>query len=135
MNASLVTRQNPMSTQQDGLVIYMAAVRALHSDDPTIRRPAIAALLELARRGLGTVRANAERALTQEFGPYAVTEGLSGCSAPIEVVDVCDGKCRSCVWLWLDQPESAVPHASVVTTDRDPQPAVSGACPPYKAVA
>jgi len=124
-----------MSTQQDGLAVYMAAVRALHSDDPTVRRPAISVLLELARRGHGSVRANAEQALTKEFGPYAVSEGLQGCSAPIEVVDACDGNCRACVWLWLEPPELALLHASVVEPDRDPQPVASTDCPSYKAVA
>lgn len=134
MNGSLVGK-SPMSTQQDGVAVYMEAVRALQSDDPAIRRPAISVLLELARRGQGAVRTNAERALTREFGPYAVSEGLPGCSAPIEVVDVCDGNCRACVWLWLDKLGPALPHASVVSADLDPQPAASGECPPYKAVA
>lgn len=122
MPASLFDK-SPMSAQQDDLAVYMAAVRALHSDDPTVRRPAISVLLEFARRGQSVVRAHAEGALTQEFGPYAVSEGLSGCSAPIEVVEGCDGNCRSCVWLWLNQPDSQ--RASVVLEDLDSQPAES----------
>ena len=123
MSASFLFDKSPMSTQQDDFAVYMAAVRALHSDDPTVRRPAISVLLEFARRGQGVVRAYAERALTQEFGPYAVSEGLSPCSAPIEVVEVCDGNCRCCVWLWLNQPDPDSQRASVVLADLDPQPA------------
>jgi hypothetical protein len=102
-----------MSALKDELDALLAAIRALQSDDPTIRRPAISMLLELARLGHGLVRAEAELVLTEEFGPYAVSEGLSGCSAPIEVVDACDGNCRSCVWLWQ--------HAAVLPTELDPQ--------------
>ena len=46
---------------------------------------------------------NAERTLTKEFGPYAVGEGLPSCVAPIRLVEECDGNCRSCEWLWLNQ--------------------------------
>jgi hypothetical protein len=99
-----------MSAQKDELDPLLAAIRALRSDDPTIRRPAISMLLNLARQGQG----RSGRVLTEEFGPYAPSEDLSGCSAPIETVHGCDGNCRSCVWLWLDRPSSilAAPIAS-----------------------
>ena len=94
---------------------YFAAACALRSDLPAVRRPAITALLQLARQTTGPIRANAERVLTEEFGPYAVTEGMSPCSAPIRLVEECDGNCGSCAWLWLDpqpipeEPATAVP--------------------------
>ena len=37
MSASFLFDKSPMSTQQDDFAVYMAAVRALHSDDPTVR--------------------------------------------------------------------------------------------------
>ena len=108
-----------MSTDKD-FVSYLAAVRALQSDDPKVRRPAISMLLELARQDPGAVPAHAERALTEEFGPYAVSEGLSGCSAPIEAVNACDGDCRSCIWLWEDRPVPSFQHSSFIVADLDP---------------
>ncbi len=107
-----------MSTDKD-FVNYLAAVRALQSDDPKVRRPAISMLLELARQGPGAVPAHAERALTEEFGPYAVSDGLSGCSAPIEAVNACDGNCRSCVWLWEDWPVLSLQRSSPIVPDLD----------------
>ncbi|HEX5328242.1 MAG TPA: hypothetical protein VFW75_16355 [Acetobacteraceae bacterium] len=93
----------------NSLSAYFASVRALRSADPSTRRPAISTLLELARRPKGPVQASAERALTGEFGPYAVTDGLSGCSGPTEAVLACcaDGReCRSCAWFWPDRAEA-----------------------------
>jgi hypothetical protein len=92
-----------MFRQTDDLTTYFRAACALRSDSPDVRRPAIGALLELSRQATGPIRARAERALTEQFGPYAVSEGLPGCSAPIGVVEACDGDCRSCVWLWLNE--------------------------------
>lgn len=60
-------------------------------------------ILGLARQGMGPIRARASRVLTEEFGPYALTEGLPACTAPVRVVEKCDGNCRSCPWLWLGQ--------------------------------
>ena len=108
-----------MSTDKD-FVRYLAAVRALQSDDPKVRRPAISMLLELARQDPGAVPAHAERALTEEFGPYAVSDGLSGCSAPIEAVNACDGDCRSCIWLWEDRPVPSFQRSSIMVADLDP---------------
>lgn len=98
-----------MSRQNDAIAAYFLAASALRSDVPVLRRPAIAALLELARQATGSVRVGAERALTEEFGPFAVSEGLSGCAAPIKVVERCDGTCRVCPWLWLND-GAAVPQ-------------------------
>lgn len=83
---------------------YFAAARALRSDLPTVRRPAITTLLELACQTTGAIRASAEKTITEEFGPYATVEGLPPCAAPIQVVEECDGCCGSCAWLWLDPP-------------------------------
>ena len=115
-----VMRAALMSREKDDLISYLAAVRALQSDDPETRRPAISMLLELARHDRGVVRIHAERALTDEFGPYAVSEGLSGCSGPIEAVNACDGNCRSCVWLWEDRPILSFQPSSVVAANLDP---------------
>ena len=95
-----------MAESGNNLAEYFASVRGLQSDDPLVRRPAISALLELARRAKGAVRLHAEQALIQEFGPYAVTDGLGGCAGPIEAVRACYGEgleCRSCPWVWLEQ--------------------------------
>ena len=72
----------------------------------------------------GAIRARAERTLTEEFGPYAVTEGMPPCAAPIRLVEECDGCCGSCAWLWLDpQPVSEEPAAGV--------PSFAGALPGF----
>ncbi len=95
---------------------YFAAACALRSDIPAVRRPAITTLLELARHSHGAIRHSAERALIEEFGPYSVDEGLPACAAPIQVVEECNGDCRSCAWLWLDpQPVSEHTPAAVPT--------------------
>ena len=96
-------RVGTMRSSQQDLTGYFAAACGLRSDFPTVRRPAIAALLELAQQATGPVRASAERSLTEEFGPYAISEGLPACTAPARVVEACDGDCRSCPWLWLDE--------------------------------
>ena len=87
------------------LAAYLFYAQALHSDVPEVRRPAIAALMQMARQSSGLCRVNAERALVAEFGPYAVSHGLSGCSGPIEAVYACNEEgrdCRNCPWLWLE---------------------------------
>jgi hypothetical protein len=101
-----------MATVNEDLATLLAAVRALHSSDPAIRRPAIAILLHLAREQ-SSVQTDAECVLMEEFGPCAITEGIGGCSGPIEFVEVCDGNCRSCVWLWQEQPASCSRHSSI----------------------
>ena len=90
-----------MPESQD-LTGYFAAACALRSDLPAVRRPAITELLELARGTTGSIRTRAELTLNEEFGPYAVTEGMPPCAAPIRLVEECDGCCGSCAWLWLD---------------------------------
>ncbi len=91
----------------DDLSAYFIAVSSLRSADPAVRRPALSVLLKLVRGGKGPVQARAERALAKEFGPYAVSEGLSGCVGSIEAVHSCcedDRDCRACPWLWEDAP-------------------------------
>ena len=101
-----------MSRQEDGIAAYFSAACALRSDSPAVRRPAVSMLLELARHATGPVRARAERALTEQFGPFVVSDGLPGCAAPIGVVEGCDGNCLSCVWLWGGQEAASfMPHA------------------------
>jgi hypothetical protein len=119
----LLSGRNTMVTANEDLAAFLAAVRALHSSDPAIRRPAIAVLLHLAR-GESSVQIDAECAVTEEFGPYAVTEGIGGCSGPIEFVEICDGNCRSCVWLWQEQPA----HSSDMPEVSDPQPTPLAGC-------
>ena len=102
-----------MSQTQADLNSYFAAVRALRSDDPSVRGPAITALVELARQGMGPVRARAARVVTEEFGPYALSEGLPACTAPVRIVEECECNCRSCVWLWLDQQPPTVLYEDV----------------------
>jgi hypothetical protein len=57
-----------MVTVNEDLAAFLAAVRALHSSDPAIRRAAIAVLLHLAR-GESSVQIDAECAVTEAFGP------------------------------------------------------------------
>jgi hypothetical protein len=135
MNANSDTRQSSMAAPKDDRAYVLTAIRALQSDDPTIRRPAVSMLLELARQGHGAARADAERVLTEEFGPYAVCEGLSGCSAPIEVVHTCDGNCRACVWLWHDPPSLFLQHGWVLPAELDSQSDNIVGRPACKAVA
>lgn len=112
-----------MLSSQD-VTDYFTAACALRSDLPAVRRPAITPLLELARRSTGPIRTNAERLLTEEFGPYAVAEGMPPCAAPIGIVEECNGDCRSCAWLWLNpQPLSDESPAAV--------PAFVGALPGF----
>lgn len=92
-----------MATSPAELTSYFTAMCDLRQELSAVRRSAIAALVELARQTTGPVRVNAERTLTKEFGPYAVGEGLPSCVAPIRLVEECDGNCRSCEWLWLNQ--------------------------------
>jgi len=92
-----------MSRQNDGITAYFYAACALRSDVPALRRPAILALLELARQATGRVRDRAKDALAEQFGPFAVSDGLSGCVAPIGVVEQCDTNCQVCPWLWLNE--------------------------------
>jgi len=94
----------------DEIAAYFAHVCALRSDDPTVRRPAIAGLFELARQGSATAKLYAERVLKAEFGPYAVADGLSGCAGSVEAVQACcaeDRDCRCCPWVWLEQKSAA----------------------------
>ena len=87
----------------DDLSDYFVAVSSLRSADPSVRRPALSVLLGLARGCKGPVQASAERTLAKEFGPYAVSEGLSGCAGPMEAVLACsanDTDCRTCPWVW-----------------------------------
>jgi len=91
---------------ETSLSAYFTSARGLRSTDPSVRRPAISALLELARGPAGAVQASAERALTKEFGPYAVSEGLAGCAGSAEAVIACcaeDRDCQSCPWLWIER--------------------------------
>jgi hypothetical protein len=91
----------------DDLSAYFVAVSSLRSADPSVRRPALSVLLGLARGSKGPIQASAERALAKEFGPYAVSEGLSGCAGPMEAVFACcadDSDCRTCPWMWEDEP-------------------------------
>lgn len=91
----------------DDLSAYFAAASSLRSADPAVRRPALSVLLALARCAKGPVQASAERTVAKEFGPYAVSEGLSGCAGPTEAVLACcaeDRDCRGCAWMWEDLP-------------------------------
>jgi hypothetical protein len=99
-----------MERLEDDLAAYFGAVRGMRSNDAMIRRPAISALLRLARQIRGPVQTRAEQALTKEFGPYPVRDGLYGCSAPFDLVEECDRNCRTCVWRWDEQPPPALPE-------------------------
>ncbi len=82
---------------------YLRSSQALRSPDPSIRRPAISALTDLAQQATPPIRSRASATLMKEFGPFVVIEGLSGCAAPISAVHVCDEEgrdCRGCEWLW-----------------------------------
>ena len=85
---------------------YFRAYQDLKSDDPSVRRPAISTLIALAQQSARPIGIRASLALTREFGPFAVTEGLGGCAAPLAVVHKCDAEdwdCRTCPWLWRPQ--------------------------------
>lgn len=89
----------------DALAAYFQAALSLRSNNPAIRGPAIRALIELALNAHGSVQARAERALIQEFGPYAGGGALLGCAAPIAEVHICDQQdrdCQTCPWLWRE---------------------------------
>ena len=95
-----------MPNQDRDLSAYFGHLRALRSDDPAIGRPAVSGLLELARKAAGPIQAHAERILTAEFGPYFVSDGMSGCIGPIDAVHACDAEgraCRYCPWLWPEE--------------------------------
>ena len=95
-------RKNSVRSDEE-LLAYFQAARGLRSNDPSIRRPAIWTLIALAQQTTTPVRARAAAALTGEFGPFALTDGLSGCVAPMSAVHECDADgwdCRACAWLW-----------------------------------
>ncbi len=97
---------------------YFQSSQALKSDDPAVRRPAISTLIALAQQAVAPVSARASAVLTKEFGPFVVTEGLSGCAAPISAVHQCDAEgrdCRACEWLW--DPPSASGSDSALERD------------------
>ena len=82
---------------------YFLSFQALKSDDSSIRRPAISALIDLAQEATPLIRTRASAALMKEFGPFVVIEGLSGCAGPIAAVYECEAEgrdCRGCEWLW-----------------------------------
>ena len=72
---------------EDQAAAYFSSSQALKSDDPAVRRAAISTLIDLAHRASTPIRARASAILAKEFGPYAVTEGLSGCTAPISTAE------------------------------------------------
>ena len=88
----------------DDLSDYFVAVSSLRSADPAVRRPALSVLLGLARGSKGPVQASAERALAKEFGPYAVTEGLSDCAGPMDTLLACadDTNCGTGPSAWAE---------------------------------
>ena len=107
---------------EDDLSHYFVAVSSLRSADPSVRRPALSVLLGLARGCKGPVQARAERALAKEFGPYAVSERLSGCAAPMEAVLACcadDRDCRECPWLWEEEPLTDFDARAAFARDAD----------------
>lgn len=100
---------------QDQVTTYLLMSQALKSDDPSIRRRAIATLIDLAQQAITSVRVLARAALEKEFGPYAVSDGLSGCVAPISAVHQCDAEgwdCHGCEWLWNPPQDSGSDPAS-----------------------
>lgn len=96
-----------MAQAEHDLAAYFRAVHAMRSDDAAIRRPAISTLLGLARQPPGPLQARAAQVLNEEFGPYAVSDGLCGCCAPFAIVESCDGNCRACAWLWDELPRTS----------------------------
>ncbi len=84
--------------------MFFCASQGFRSDAPQARRAAVAELIALARNASPPIRSRAAAVLVKEFGPYAVTHGLSGCAAPISEVELCSGEtrdCRNCPWAWL----------------------------------
>lgn len=93
--------------QDNEILAYFRSCQGLRSDDPSIRRPAISTLITLAHQAIMPIRVRARAALTQEFGPFAVTDGLSGCAAPPAAVYACSSEgrdCRTCAWAWRSAP-------------------------------
>jgi hypothetical protein len=114
-----------MIFEKDRLNSFFSAVIGLRSHDPAVRRPAVSTLLDLACHAQGPAQLSAAQALVEEFGPYAVTHGLSGCSAPIDVVESCDGHCRTCVWLWQDKPVHEDPAQPALPANQQGRKAVA----------
>jgi hypothetical protein len=119
--------KNPMHAEQEAAA-YFLATHALKSSDPNVRRAGISTLIELAQRAGTCVRARASAILTKEFGPYALADGLSGCTARISTVHQCDAEgwdCRACEWLWnpRENADSARTHDEL---DIGPQCAQTG---------
>ena len=82
---------------------YFDACRDLRSDEPGVRKPAIATLIVLARQAAKPIKDRAILVLTREFGPFAATAGVDPCVAPMAIVYRCDAEgwdCRPCKWLW-----------------------------------
>lgn len=94
--------------------MFFCASHDFRSEDPSERLPAVATLIALARSAIPPIRSRAAAMLVKEFGPYAVTHGLSGCAAPISEVETCSVQtrdCRGCPWFWLPQEDEALPEA------------------------
>jgi hypothetical protein len=95
---------------------FFCASSGLRSDVPSARLPAIEQLMILARNASPPIRARAVAILVKEFGPYAVTHGLSGCAGPIAEVECCSLETRDCrdcpwAWAWLPQQDETLPDA------------------------
>ena len=93
---------------------FFCASQGFRSDAPSARRPAVAELISLARTASAPIRSRAADVLVKEFGPYAVTHGLSGCAAPISEVESCAIEaraCRDCPWIWLPLDDEMLPGA------------------------
>jgi hypothetical protein len=94
---------------EDAATRYFSASQHLRSPNPSLRLPAIAALSDLAHQAPTPIRARAAAALIREFGPSAVTHGVSGCIAPIAEVEQCYAEprdCRTCPW-FRQQPQTS----------------------------
>lgn len=92
--------------QIDQPLLYFLACSDLRSEDPAARRPAITALLVLARQGTVTIRGRATEILKQEFGPGVATHGFLGCAAPRSAVCAFGDygpDCHNCPWHWPDE--------------------------------
>jgi hypothetical protein len=86
-------------------ILYFNSSRQLQSHDPALRRPAIATMTALARQATTPISRRASAILEDEFGPFAVSHGLPGCSAPLSEVVRCDAEgrdCRACPWVWYN---------------------------------
>lgn len=99
------------------------AAQDFRSGCPSERLSAVRKFTALARKASPPIGSSAAAILANEFGPYAASDGLPGCAAPISEVERCSVEtrdCRDCPWVWLPLEEET--FAAPGTRDWSQQP-------------